>query len=45
MQLKILSWNIWCDGNFKKVSSFLAACDADIIGLQEVVLKNTKCFE
>ena len=37
MQLKILSWNIWCDGDFEKVSSFLGACRADVIGLQEVV--------
>ena len=37
MQLKILSWNIWYDGNFIEISKFLAEFDADIIGLQEVV--------
>ncbi len=37
MQIKILSWNIWMDGDFKKVSEFLRASRADIIGLQEVV--------
>ena len=37
MQLKILSWNIWCDGDFNKVSGFLNTCGADIIGLQEIV--------
>lgn len=40
MRLKILSWNIWCDGNFEKVSEFLAASKADIIGLQEVMPEN-----
>lgn len=38
MQLKILSWNIWYNGYFDEVSKFLAESDADIIGLQEVVL-------
>ena len=37
MQIKILSWNIWCDGDFKQISDFLRASKADIIGLQEVV--------
>jgi len=37
MTLKILSWNIWCDGYFDKITEFLADFDADIIGLQEVV--------
>lgn len=38
MQLKILSWNIWYDGYFDEISKFLEFFDADIIGLQEVVL-------
>ena len=37
MTLNILSWNIWWDGYFDEVSRFLNECDADIIGLQEVV--------
>ena len=37
MQLKILSWNIWYDGNFNEISNFLKTFDADIIGLQEIV--------
>lgn len=37
MSLKILSWNIWYDNDFKQVSDFLASTDADIIGLQEIV--------
>lgn len=37
MQLKILSWNIWYDGQFDEISRFLASFDADIIGLQEMV--------
>ena len=37
MQLKILSWNIWCDGDFEKTCEFLRASRADIIGLQEGV--------
>ena len=37
MEIEVLSWNIWCDGNFEKVSEFLAASNADIIGLQEIV--------
>ncbi len=37
MQLKILSWNIWCDGDFEKTCEFLRASNADIIGLQEVI--------
>lgn len=37
MKLKILSWNIWCDGHFSEISNFLTACNADIIGLQEVL--------
>src|ERR1044072_6765526 len=38
MRIKILSWNIWCDGHFDKIKEFLAAANADIIGLQEVSL-------
>ncbi len=38
MELKILSWNIWYDGNFNEISKFLIEFNADIIGLQEVVL-------
>ncbi len=37
MRLKILSWNIWTDGYFDQVSSFLKVSGADVIGLQEVV--------
>lgn len=36
MKIKILSWNIWIDGDFDKISSFLKEANADIIGLQEV---------
>lgn len=36
MQLKILSWNIWIDGDFDEASYFLKETNADIIGLQEV---------
>lgn len=38
MQLKILSWNIWYDGQFDEICRFLTSVDADILGLQEVVL-------
>ncbi len=37
MNLKILSWNIWYDNDFKQVCDFLAVNNADIIGLQEIV--------
>lgn len=37
MQLKILSWNIWCDGYFDQIAGFLKSCNADIVGLQEVL--------
>lgn len=37
MNLKILSWNIWFDNDFKLVCDFLASSNADIIGLQEIV--------
>lgn len=36
MILKILSFNIWIDGNIDNVKSFLQNANADIIGLQEV---------
>ncbi|OGZ00218.1 MAG: hypothetical protein A3B13_00155 [Candidatus Liptonbacteria bacterium RIFCSPLOWO2_01_FULL_45_15] len=36
MRVKIISWNIWIDGNFDKISVFLRRANADIIGLQEV---------
>ncbi len=41
MQLKILSWNIWCDADFAKITEFLRVSDADIIGIQEVTPKDT----
>ena len=34
--MKILSWNIWVEGDFEAVKDFLREADADIIGLQEV---------
>ena len=37
MKLKILSWNIWYDGDFEKISKFLSEFKADIVGLGEVV--------
>lgn len=37
MQLKILSWNIWYNGDLDKVNEFLENFNADIIGLQEVM--------
>ena len=37
MTLKILSWNIWYDGDFEKISKFLSEFNADIVGLGEVV--------
>lgn len=40
MKLKILSWNIWFDGDLKAVNDFLENSDADIIGLQEVMQIN-----
>ena len=36
MKLKILSWNIWRDGNHQKIADYLNESGADIIGLQEV---------
>lgn len=40
MQLKVLSWNIWLNGDYAKTIEFLASADADIIGLQEVIPGN-----
>ncbi|OGM19981.1 hypothetical protein A2955_02195 [Candidatus Woesebacteria bacterium RIFCSPLOWO2_01_FULL_37_19] len=36
MKLKILSWNIWIDGDFDGITSFIKQSKADVIGLQEV---------
>ncbi|MBP7006884.1 MAG: endonuclease/exonuclease/phosphatase family protein [Candidatus Pacebacteria bacterium] len=36
MQIKVLSWNIWCGTHQDKVKEFLKNSDADIIALQEV---------
>jgi endonuclease/exonuclease/phosphatase family metal-dependent hydrolase len=36
MQIKVLSWNIWTDGQFDRVMEFLRTENADILGLQEV---------
>ncbi|MCR4329252.1 MAG: endonuclease/exonuclease/phosphatase family protein [Candidatus Roizmanbacteria bacterium] len=40
MKLKILSWNIWLNGNLNTISTFLEHSNADIIGLQEVIVAN-----
>src|SRR3989344_1619862 len=37
MQLKILSWNIWLDGDLDAAVEFIKTANADIIGLQEVI--------
>ena len=37
MRLKLLSWNIWCDGHFDDIKQFLLSADADILCLQEVL--------
>lgn len=37
MEIKILSWNIWCDGYFDIVSKFLKDQNADVVCLQEVM--------
>lgn len=37
MEIKVLSWNIWLDGDFEKVTAFLRSANSDIIGLQEIV--------
>lgn len=38
MKIKIISWNIWCYSYFDEVAKFLERCDADIIGIQELLL-------
>ena len=40
MQLKILSWNIWCGTHLEGVIEFLKNADADIVALQEVCEDN-----
>lgn len=37
MPLKILSWNIWCDGHFDAIARYLDETRADIICVQEVL--------
>lgn len=37
MKLKVLSWNIWLDGDLNGVVEFIKTADADIIGMQEVI--------
>jgi len=37
MEIKVLSWNIWYDGDFAKISKFLSEFNADIVGLGKVV--------
>lgn len=34
--MKVLSWNIWINGYFDKITEFIQSANADIIGLQEV---------
>src|SRR3989344_274733 len=36
MQIKILSWNIWCGTYLEEVIEFLKTANADIVALQEV---------
>lgn len=42
MRIKVLSWNIWIDGYFDRVSDFLERAGADIVGLQEVKADDPK---
>lgn len=42
MSLKILSWNIWFYGDLEKVDKFLENFNADILGLQEVMMVDKK---
>ena len=37
MEITVLSWNIWLAGDLEKVVEFVERCDADIIGMQEVI--------
>lgn len=41
-KLKILSWNIWFYGDLVKVNEFLEKSNADILGLQEVMMADKK---
>ncbi len=40
MKLKIISWNIWCDGNFQEMCEFFEVAKADVIALQEVAAED-----
>ncbi len=40
--LKILSWNIWHNGNLEQANDFLKNANANIIGLQEAMRKDGK---
>lgn len=42
MKLKILSWNVWFRGDLEKVNEFLVRSDADIMGLQEIMMFDKK---
>ncbi|OGK32616.1 hypothetical protein A3F57_03390 [Candidatus Roizmanbacteria bacterium RIFCSPHIGHO2_12_FULL_36_11] len=42
MRLKILSWNIWYHGDLAKINEFLERFNADILGLQEVMMVDKK---
>lgn len=37
MEIKFLSWNIWCGTYFEDVKKFIKESDADVIALQEIV--------
>lgn len=41
LQLKVLSWNIWCDGHFNDIKTLLQQQNADIVCLQEVLPEST----
>lgn len=41
LQLKALSWNIWCDGHFNDIKTLLQQKNADIVCLQEVLPEST----
>lgn len=41
LQLKVLSWNIWCDGYFDHIKTLLQQQNADIVCLQEVLPNST----
>ena len=40
MKLKVLSWNIWHGNHLPEVIDFLKNADADVIALQEVIVKD-----